>query len=308
MSESAFARIARAFPLLLATVFALSSVTPTVGQSVPSTDFEKLASNPGKSGKSAASRQANDEKLSQRDRDFAQLADEVAALERKGAILRRVAKLVAPSVVHIIADKRPPTDQPQASLTPIPLDQFQPYVVEPEPQNEQPEFVEEAGSGTLVKIDNRIFVLTNRHVIQYATNDRLAIQVNSGKIIHPIRRWEDPSTDVAVLEIDAPNEVTARLGDSHKQDIGDFVLAFGSPFGLSHSVTHGIISAKGRRDLTLGNETVHIQDFIQTDAAINPGNSGGPLLNVAGEVIAINTAIASNSGGSDGIGFSIPIK
>ena len=89
--------------------------------------------------------------------------------------------------------------------------------------------------------------------------------------------------------------------------IGDTVLAIGSPFGLSHSVTLGIVSAKGRRDLDLGDGNVKFQDFIQTDAAINPGNSGGPLVNLRGEVVGLNTAIASNSGGSEGIGFAIPI-
>ena len=95
---------------------------------------------------------------------------------------------------------------------------------------------------------------------------------------------------------------------SLKVEIGDFVLAVGSPFGLSQSVTQGIISAKGRRDLELGDDSVVMQDFLQTDAAINPGNSGGPLLNLRGEVIGINTAIASSSGGSEGIGFTIPIN
>jgi serine protease Do len=98
------------------------------------------------------------------------------------------------------------------------------------------------------------------------------------------------------------------VGNSDKLEIGDFVLAVGSPFGLSHSVTYGIISAKGRRDLKLGDGSVKYQNFLQTDAAINPGNSGGPLLNLRGEVIGINTAIASSSGGSEGIGFSIPIN
>jgi serine protease Do len=98
------------------------------------------------------------------------------------------------------------------------------------------------------------------------------------------------------------------LGDSDKLEIGDFVLAMGSPFGLSHSVTYGIISATGRRDLSLGREGLRFQNFIQTDAAINPGNSGGPLISLRGEVVGINTAIASNGGGSEGIGFTIPIK
>ncbi|MFG0254111.1 MAG: S1C family serine protease, partial [Rhodopirellula sp. JB053] len=96
--------------------------------------------------------------------------------------------------------------------------------------------------------------------------------------------------------------------DSDFVQIGDFVIAIGSPFGLSHSVTFGIMSAKGRRDLSLGEERIDLQDFFQTDAAINPGNSGGPLLNLRGEVIGLNTAIASSSGGSEGIGFAIPIN
>jgi serine protease Do len=113
---------------------------------------------------------------------------------------------------------------------------------------------------------------------------------------------------VAVLQIDGKDLVPARLGNSDKMEMGDFVLAFGSPFGLSRSVTEGILSAKGRRNLELGSRDIEIQDFFQVDAAINPGNSGGPLLNLRGEVIGINTAIASNSGGNEGIGFTIPIN
>jgi serine protease Do len=110
------------------------------------------------------------------------------------------------------------------------------------------------------------------------------------------------------MEIGVRDIAAAKLGDSSDVEIGDFVLAVGSPFGLSHSVTYGIISAKARRDLKLGREGVRYQDFLQTDAAINPGNSGGPLLNLRGEVIGINTAIASSSGGSEGIGFTIPVN
>jgi serine protease Do len=102
--------------------------------------------------------------------------------------------------------------------------------------------------------------------------------------------------------------VPARIGNSDHLEIGDAVIAMGSPFGLSRSVTSGIISAKGRRDLKLGEQGVRLQDFLQTDAAINPGNSGGPLINMRGEVVGMNTAIVSNSGGFEGIGFSIPIN
>ena len=118
---------------------------------------------------------------------------------------------------------------------------------------------------------------------------------------------EDEETDVGVLAIEAADLLASPVGDSDRMEIGDFVLAVGSPFGLSHSVTFGII-ARGRHDLQLGADSVRFQDFLQTDAAINPGNSGGPLCNLHGEIIGINTAIASNSGGNEGIGFSIPIN
>jgi CheY-like chemotaxis protein len=108
------------------------------------------------------------------------------------------------------------------------------------------------------------------------------IGLGDGRKIHPTKVWTDRDTDVAVMAVDAPNLVACRVGDSEKIEIGDFVVAVGSPFGLSHSVTYGIISAKGRRDLELGDGTVRFQDFMQTDAAINPGNSGGPLIGLRG--------------------------
>jgi serine protease Do len=98
------------------------------------------------------------------------------------------------------------------------------------------------------------------------------------------------------------------MGNSDRMEIGDFVLAVGSPFGLSHSVSFGIVSAKGRHDLELGNSGVKLQDFLQTDASINPGNSGGPLVNLQGEIVGVNTAIASSSGGNERVGFAIPIN
>jgi serine protease Do len=109
-----------------------------------------------------------------------------------------------------------------------------------------------------------------------------------------------------VIAISAPDLVSTPIGDSDKMEIGDFVLAMGSPFGLNQSFTHGIISGKGRRNLKLGESVFRNQDFLQTDAAINPGNSGGPLVNQNGEIIGINTAIASNSGVNEGCGFAIP--
>jgi hypothetical protein len=112
---------------------------------------------------------------------------------------------------------------------------------------------------------------------------------------------------VAFLRLDAENLTAAELGDSDKARVGQFVLAFGSPFGLNQTVTHGIISARERGQVSLGS-TIRIKDFLQTDAAINPGSSGGPLLNLDGEVIGINTAIASQSGSASGVAFAIPIN
>jgi serine protease Do len=125
--------------------------------------------------------------------------------------------------------------------------------------------------------------------------------------VNPLRSYRDSESDLAILQIPDGGQPSAVWGDSESVKIGHFVLAVGSPFGLSQSVTLGIVSAKGRRDLSLtSDQSVTNQDFIQTDAAINPGNSGGPLIDMYGTVVGINTAIASNGGGNEGIGFSIP--
>jgi serine protease Do len=219
-----------------------------------------------------------------RDRQFAELAAEVALLEREGNVLKRVIRLTRPTVVHIEARR----------------DDEAPAV------NQKP--VEEAGSGVVIEVGGRHYVLTNRLVIMHSSLHNISIGLDDGRVLKPTQGWNDRETDIAVLAVAAKDLVAARLADSSKLEIGDFVLAVGSPFGLSHSVTYGIISAKGRRDLQLGDDGVLYQDFLQTDAAINPGNSGGPLLNLRGEVVGINTAIASSSGGSEGIGFAIPIN
>ncbi|HEX5106066.1 MAG TPA: trypsin-like peptidase domain-containing protein [Pirellulaceae bacterium] len=220
---------------------------------------------------------------SSREQLFADLAADVAELERHGSILKRVVRLAKPSVVHIEA--RRDTEAGRRSGD-----------------------VEEAGSGVIVERGGQHYVLTNRHVIKYSSVAAIDVKLADGRILHPTKVWADKATDIALLAIASGDLVPARLGDASRLDIGDFVLAVGSPFGLSHSVTYGIISAKGRRDLALGDDGVQLQDFLQTDAAMNPGNSGGPLLNLRGEVVGINTAIASSSGGNEGIGFAIPIN
>jgi len=143
-------------------------------------------------------------------------------------------------------------------------------------------------------------------VVNGAALQDIVIRLDDSREITPRRLWSDSGTDVAVLEIEAPDIEPARLADGDGVRIGDTVLAIGSPFGLSNTVTLGIVSATGRRALELGEGTVKFQDFIQTDTAINPGNSGGPLVNIRGEVIGLTTAIASKSGVSEGVGFAIP--
>jgi serine protease Do len=169
--------------------------------------------------------------------------------------------------------------------------------------------VEETGSGVIMRSQTvkGLFVITNNHVVRGAEMPAIDVVLADGTTVHPLRVYRDIESDIAIMQIPDGGQPTARWGDSNELEIGHFVLAVGSPFGLSQSVTQGIVSAKGRRDLSLtADQSVTNQDFIQTDAAINPGNSGGPLIDMKGTVVGINTAIASNSGGNEGIGFCIP--
>ena len=224
-----------------------------------------------------------------RARMYHEVAAEFEALERERSLLKKVVRLTRPTVVHLESLKF--DDEATAS-----------------PSGRSEPTVEEAGSGVIVEIASKFYVLTNRHVIRNASLSNISIRTYDGRFLTARRVWADSDTDVAIIRVAQQDDlIGARIGNSNQLEIGDFVLAVGSPFGLSHSVSYGIISAKGRRDLELGDEYVRLQDFLQTDAAINPGNSGGPLLNLKGEVIAINTAIASASGGNEGVSFSIPI-
>ena len=221
---------------------------------------------------------------------YQDLAIEAAAAERHYSLLKRLIKAVRPGVAHIEARK-----EQKSSATSRRDDSRRPVIVE------------EAGSGVVIEYGRRYYVITNYHVIENCRPRDVRIEID-GRLHYPSRLFHDRETDLSVIALSTSDFVAARLGDSTKLEIGDFVVAVGSPFGLSHSVSYGIVSALGRHDLELGPQGVRYQNFIQTDAAINPGNSGGPLMNLRGEVIGINTAIASNSGGNDGIGFSIPIN
>lgn len=156
------------------------------------------------------------------------------------------------------------------------------------------------GSGVIVTRDG--YILTNNHVVQGATEVKVALQ--------DLREFDakvvgtDPRTDVAVLKIDGTSLPTLAISDSTKVQVGDVALAIGNPFGVGQTVTMGIVSATGRAGLNPEN----YEDFIQTDAAINPGNSGGALINTGGQLIGINTAIISRTGGNQGIGFAIPVN
>jgi serine protease Do len=154
------------------------------------------------------------------------------------------------------------------------------------------------GSGVIV--DDGGYILTNNHVIKDADEIKVTLSDNrefDGEVI-----GTDPKTDLAVVKIEAEDLPTIKWGDSDKLQVGEPVIAVGSPYGLTQTVTFGIVSAKGRANVRISD----YEDFIQTDAAINPGNSGGPLINIRGELVGINTAIFSTTGGYQGIGFSIP--
>lgn len=146
------------------------------------------------------------------------------------------------------------------------------------------------------------FILTNNHVV--ADANEIQVKLQDGRTFKATIKGRDPDSDVAVIEIPTGNLPALKIGDSSKLEVGEWVVAIGNPFGLSHTLTVGVVSAKGRTSLGIN----AYEDFIQTDAAINPGNSGGPLVNVDAEVIGVNTAIFSRSGGYMGVGFAIPIN
>ncbi|HOM17077.1 MAG TPA: Do family serine endopeptidase [Thermoguttaceae bacterium] len=157
------------------------------------------------------------------------------------------------------------------------------------------------GVGSGVIIDPAGLILTNNHVVREA--GKILVRLHDGREFEAKEVKRDPKTDLAIVRIEAKNLPAAPLGDSEKVQVGDWVLALGQPFGLEGTVTAGIISAKGR-----GLGIAPRENFLQTDAAINPGNSGGPLVNLNGEVVGINTAITTRSGGYQGVGFAVPIN
>jgi serine protease Do len=223
----------------------------------------------------------------------------------------RIAERVTPSVVSIQAERdprqRPGGGRGPGGRVPPGFDDFLRQF-----QQQQQEPVQADGSGFVVSRDG--YILTNNHVVGDA--DRVRVTLTDHRVFDATVVGGDPTTDVAVIRIDGRDLPTAVLGEDTTAKVGDWVMAVGNPLGLDFTVTAGIVSAKGRsgRDLpglldggTAG-PTYSISDFLQTDAAINPGNSGGPLVNTRGEVIGINSAIASRTGFYSGYGFAIPIS
>ena len=244
--------------------------------------------------------------------DAAATSAAVAQLQSLSDAFATVAARVRPSVVYITARQAPRAvaqrnQQRSAPVMPgLPPELRRFFEMPGMPDDGQPRSGRASGSGFIVSADG--FVLTNSHVVDSAT--QVTVRLLDRREFPARVVGTDPTTDVAVLKIEATGLTPAPLGDSDAARVGEWVLAVGNPLGenLTFTVTQGIISAKGR-SLNLPNRSQSsIQDFIQTDAAINPGNSGGPLVNVRGEVIGINGAIASPTGFSAGYGFAVPIN
>ncbi|MBI3724060.1 trypsin-like peptidase domain-containing protein [bacterium] len=214
-------------------------------------------------------------------------------LKDASAAFRQVAKLVRPSVVHLTRER-------VVSEEPDPLvDMFERYFNDREvPRRSMKERAQ--GTGFIVRADGTC--LTNNHVA--GGGGKLVAKLADGREVAATVVGADTATDVAVIKLEGDGYTPVTLGDSDAVEVGDWALAFGNPFGLDQTVTAGIISAKSRSRVGIAD----YEDFIQTDAAINPGNSGGPLVDIRGQVIGINTAIASRSGGYQGVGFTIPIN
>jgi serine protease Do/serine protease DegQ len=207
-------------------------------------------------------------------------------------------KTVLPTVVNIAVSSKVQIQNPLLN------DPFFRRFFNVPPGQQQPQEREEQAIGSGVIVDAaKGYVLTNNHVVEHA--DKIKVRLNDDRQFDAKLIGTDPQTDLAVLQIKADGLSALPLGDSSQLQVGDFVVAIGSPFNLRQTVTSGIVSGLSR---DTGSNDGSYQDFIQTDASINPGNSGGALINLRGELVGINSQIYSQSGGSIGIGFSIPVN
>jgi Do/DeqQ family serine protease len=214
--------------------------------------------------------------------------------------LAPMVKRVSPAVVNIAT--RGTVKEKPGQRNPLLDDPFfrRFFDVPPDMKPRERQF-QSAGSGVIVDAKNG-YIITNHHVVENASEITVTLLDNrsfSAKVV-----GSDEGADIAVLQAKQPNLIAMALGDSSKLEVGDYVVAIGNPFGLQHTVTAGIVSALGRTGINPDG----YEDFIQTDASINPGNSGGALVNLRGELVGINSAILSGSGGNIGIGFAIPVN
>jgi len=236
----------------------------------------------------------------------------ITSLRQTSKAFAEVAKKVSPSVVFIQVESVKKNIQTTPFQSPFSDDFFKRFFGESLPDfPQQPQMpadknVVAQGSGFVFSskkslLTDRSYILTNNHVVEGA--DKIHITFKDGTEFNAKVVGTDPKSDIAVLEIKDSSHPALSLGSSSRLEVGEWVIAVGNPFGLSHTLTVGVVSAKGRTGLGIND----YEDFIQTDAAINPGNSGGPLLNLDGDVVGINTAIFSRSGGYMGVGFAIPV-
>jgi serine protease Do len=222
----------------------------------------------------------------------------IETLSKTGAAMAEVVAAVKPAVVNISSTR---TIKSQGMPHPFLNDPLlKKFFGDEYGGLEKPKEFKQASLGSGVIADRDGYILTNNHVVKDADDIKIRLSDKrefKGKVI-----GTDPKTDLAIIKIEAHNLPVMKMGDSDKMRVGETVIAIGNPFGLNQTVTSGIVSAVGRANVGIAD----YEDFIQTDAAINPGNSGGALVNVRGELIGINTAIFSTSGGYQGIGFAVP--
>jgi serine protease Do len=232
---------------------------------------------------------------------FAQDPDSIATLRRMGKAFAYIAEKTSPAVVSLTAEKIVTRDYPSMREGPFgePFSDPFEFFFRRSPRRRSPQLRTAQGSGFIISPDG--YILTNNHMVEKA--EKIDIELTDGRKFTAKIIGADSDSDVAVVKIDASDLPYLELADSDALEVGEWVLAIGNPLGLSHTVTAGIVSAKGRSGFGLAD----FENFIQTDAAINFGNSGGPLINLDGKVVGINTAIAGSSG-NIGIGFAIPIN
>lgn len=228
--------------------------------------------------------------------------EDIDILDRSAKAFAGVVKKAKPAVVHISVESSVKANPEFEQFYNNPFFErfFGPEYRKQDPQRQKRK-QRGAGSGFIISKDG--LILTNNHVVEKA--DKITVTLSDNQTVAAKLIGTDPQSDVALVKIDVPDSLpTIPLGNSDALEVGEWVIAIGNPFGLSQTVTVGVVSAKGRSRVGIN----EYENFIQTDAAINPGNSGGPLLNIHGEVVGINSALYSRTGGYMGIGFAIPIN